>query len=76
MFVLCVLYSENKKSEARKIKIKKQIRIKYKRENNNNKNPSHGMDVCVVCCVSIGLCKELITRSRESYKLCVCLNCV
>jgi hypothetical protein len=38
-------------------------------------NPTEGMDVpslvFVVCCVDSGLCDELITRSEESYKVCV-----
>jgi len=25
-----------------------------------------------VCCVGSGLCDELITRSKESYSVCVC----
>ena len=37
--------------------------------------------VCCVCCVGSGLCDELITRSEESYRVCVCVcvcvsNCV
>jgi hypothetical protein len=32
------------------------------------------MLVSVVCCVGSGLCDELITRSDESYRLCVS-NC-
>jgi hypothetical protein len=38
--------------------------------------PGHGCSsvVFVVCCVSSGLCDELITRSEESYRVwCVCL---
>ena len=27
----------------------------------------------VVCCVGSGLCDELITRSGESYRVCVCV---
>jgi len=27
----------------------------------------------VVCCVCRGLCDELITRSEESYRVCVCV---
>jgi len=39
-------------------------------------NPAEGMDVpllcvCVVCCVGTGLSDELITRSEESYLMCV-----
>jgi hypothetical protein len=30
--------------------------------------------VLVACCVRSGLCDELITRSDESYRLCVCLT--
>jgi hypothetical protein len=26
-----------------------------------------------LCCVGSGLCDELITRSEESYRVCVCL---
>jgi len=33
------------------------------------------MDVCLMCCVGSGLCKELITRSEGSYAVCVS-NCV
>jgi hypothetical protein len=39
--------------------------------------PAEGMDVSsVVCCVGSGLCDELITRSEESYRVCVsvCLS--
>jgi hypothetical protein len=34
-------------------------------------NPAEGMDVCCACCVlsSRGLCDELITRPKESYRL-------
>jgi hypothetical protein len=28
--------------------------------------------VHVVCCVGSGLCDELISRSEESYRVCVC----
>jgi hypothetical protein len=36
-------------------------------------NPAGGMDVCFECCVLSGKgpCDELITRSEESYRLCV-----
>ena len=39
-------------------------------------SPAEGMDVClvfVVCCVGSGLCDGLITRSEESYRVCVCV---
>jgi hypothetical protein len=31
------------------------------------------MFVSCVCCVGSGLCEELITRSEESYRVCVCV---
>ena len=31
------------------------------------------MFVCCVCCVGSGHCDELITRSEESYRMCVCV---
>ena len=34
-------------------------------------NPADCLDVFLVCCV--GNCYELITRSEESYQMCVCL---
>ena len=30
--------------------------------------------VLVVCCVGSGLCDGLITRSEESYLVCVCVS--
>jgi hypothetical protein len=39
-------------------------------------NPAELMDVlllCGMCYVGSGLCDELITRSEESYRVCVCL---
>jgi hypothetical protein len=30
--------------------------------------------VFVVCCVGSGLCDELITKSEESYRVCVCVT--
>jgi hypothetical protein len=39
-------------------------------------NSDEGMDVClvfIVCCVGSGHCEELITRSEESYRVCVCV---
>jgi hypothetical protein len=37
-------------------------------------NPAGGMDICpFVCCVGFGLCDGLITRSEESYRVCVCV---
>jgi hypothetical protein len=39
-------------------------------------NPSESMDVrllfFVVCCVGSDLCDDIITRSEESYRVCVC----
>jgi hypothetical protein len=38
-------------------------------------NPPVGMGVLlvfVVCCVGSGFCDELITRSEEYYRVCVC----
>jgi hypothetical protein len=36
----------------------------------------HGCSSCVfvLCCVGRELCDELITRSEESYHVCVCLT--
>ena len=31
------------------------------------------MLVFCVCCVGSGLCEELITRSEETYRVCVCV---
>ena len=40
-------------------------------------NPDDGMGIrlffFVVCCVSSGLCDELITGIEESYRVCVCV---
>ena len=39
-------------------------------------NLAEGMDVRLLCLLSLagsGFCDELITRSRESYRLCVCV---
>jgi hypothetical protein len=30
--------------------------------------------VSVVCCVGSGLCDGLITRSEESYRVCLCVS--
>jgi hypothetical protein len=40
-------------------------------------NPAEGMDVCLLClyvvlsCVGTGLCDGLITRPKESYRVCL-----
>ena len=31
------------------------------------------MFVSCVCCIGSGLCDELITRTEETYRLCVCV---
>jgi len=38
--------------------------------------PADGMDIRLfcLCCVGSGLCDEMITRSEESYMVCVCPN--
>jgi len=37
-------------------------------------NPTVAMDVpLLMCCVGSGLCDELITRSEQSYRVCVCV---
>jgi hypothetical protein len=36
-------------------------------------NSAEGMFISCVCCVGSGLCDELIPRSEESYRVCVCL---
>ena len=40
-------------------------------------NPTEGMDVCCECCVlsGRGLCDKLITRPKESYRLCCVVVC-
>ena len=40
-------------------------------------SPTGGMDVCRECCVLLGrgLCDELITRPKESYRLCCVVVC-
>ena len=38
-------------------------------------NSSESMDSCLLCCVSIDTCDELITRSEESYRACVSNVC-
>jgi len=40
-------------------------------------NPAGGLDVCLLCVVSRGLCVELITRPEESYRVwCVQLSVI
>jgi hypothetical protein len=40
-------------------------------------NPTQGMDVCLLrllSCVGSGFCDELIPRSEESYRVCMCVR--
>jgi len=37
-------------------------------------NPTEGMDVRLLCFVVTGLGNGLITRSEETYLVCMCLN--
>ena len=38
-------------------------------------NSSEDMDACLLCCVGIDICEELISCSEESYQFCVSNVC-